>query len=171
MAKGERKAAQTAIDYGASQSQNTLGNLQTRLWPNQGFMSNTYQQVVPQQLADYRSIMNNFQNFTNPGAAQQQLQNRPSGLVQGGVDSVHPFGNVEQWLTGDPTRDPVRRQAFDYITKAGGTPTGRGSGPTDLEYYVDQMLDPVNAGYGDWAGRVERGIKGTQPGGFGGAKT
>jgi len=156
MAKGDRKAAQNAIDYGATQSQQQWNNMFSRLDPTRGFMYNTYNQVVPQQLADYRSIMNNYRNFMNPGAASSTADRG------GAVPPSSTGANVDQWLTGDPMRDPVRRQAFDYITKAGGTPTGRGSGPTDLEYYVDQMLK--EPGYGDWAGRVQRGISGTQPG-------
>jgi hypothetical protein len=68
------------------------------------------------------------------------------------------------WLTGDPTRDPVRQFVMDAFAKHGKQPTGPGSGPTDLEYYVDRILQEggLNSGY-DWAGRISRGITGTQP--------
>jgi hypothetical protein len=63
------------------------------------------------------------------------------------------------WLTGDPTRDPVRQFVMDAFAKHGKQPTGPGSGPTDLEYYVDRILQEggLNSGY-DWAGRISRGI-------------
>jgi hypothetical protein len=84
------------------------------------------------------------------------------------TDTVYGAGSPNQsggnWLTGDPTRDPVRQFVMDAFAKHGKQPTGPGSGPTDLEYYVDRILQEggLNSGY-DWAGRISRGITGTQP--------
>ena len=131
---------------------------------------NASQRAIP----DYQQIMGGYHQFMNPGAymQQQQQQQQPTqdraGLPPGQQPPAKTSGgDASQWMTGDATRDPIRQQVYDWMIKAGGTPSGRGSGPTDLEYYVDQVLDPVNKGYGDWAGRIERGIKGTQPGGGG----
>jgi hypothetical protein len=60
------------------------------------------------------------------------------------------------------------------LAQYGIQPGPRGSGVGDVEYWTDQVLDPVNTGYGDWAGRIQRGAQGTQPplaggGGAGGA--
>lgn len=73
-------------------------------------------------------------------------------------------GSASQWLTGDSTRDPVRQFVIDTLAKYGRTPTGAGSGPTDIEYYVDRILAEggLNTGY-DWAGRIYRGLTNTQP--------
>jgi len=162
MAKGDQQAVRNQIDYSGNQAQNELLNTRYRQQQVFGPAYNYFQQGTNTNLANYADIMNRYQQFMNPtppsstGAPLMNRAGQPPGQPQGGS---------QQWMTGDPTRDPLRQQAYNYITQAGGTPTGRGTGPTDLEYYVDQMMDPVNAGYGDWAGRVQRGIQGTQGGG------
>src|SRR4030095_4612225 len=57
---------------------------------------------------------------------------------------------ITQWVT-------------QQLAQYGIQPGPRGSGVGDVEYWADQMLDPVNTGYGDWAGRIQRGVQGTQP--------
>ena len=81
-----------------------------------------------------------------------------------GQSPSSPTASGSSWLTGDPTRDPIRQFVINEFGKNGKQPTGAGSGPTDLEYYVDRILQEggLNSGY-DWAGRIARGINGTQP--------
>jgi hypothetical protein len=72
---------------------------------------------------------------------------------------------------GGDSRDKARQYVMQVFGRLGVQPTGRGSGPTDIEYLIDRMLAEnwESSGY-DWAGRIERGIRGTQPseGGGGG---
>src|SRR4030095_7395455 len=57
---------------------------------------------------------------------------------------------ITQWVT-------------QQLAQYGIQPGPRGSGVGDVEYWTDQVLDPVNTGYGDWAGRIQRGVQGPQP--------
>jgi hypothetical protein len=65
--------------------------------------------------------------------------------------------------TGDP-RDRIRQYVNSQFAANGRQGTGAGSGPTDTEYYVDRISQEggLDSGY-DWAGRIARGINGTQP--------
>lgn len=86
---------------------------------------------------------------------------------QGGNPATinNPAGGTNTTATGgDPVRDPIRKFITDVLASLGRTPTGPGSGPTDIEYYVDRILQEggLNTGY-DWAARIRRGVEGTQP--------
>lgn len=97
-------------------------------------------------------------NPTSPAAQASPvgMQYRPSGSPA----SAPSYGAP----TGDSVRDPIRKFVVDTLAGLGKSPTGPGSGPTDVEYYVDRILQEggLNAGY-DWAGRIARGVNGTQP--------
>src|SRR5262245_5289633 len=73
----------------------------------------------------------------------------PGGGAPGGQPPTDRAGIV-QWVT-------------QHLGQYGIQPGPRGSGVGDVEYWADQILDPVNTGYGDWAGRIQRGVQGTQP--------
>src|SRR4030095_16691007 len=102
-----------------------------------------------------------------------------------GPDSSTP-GTRESWIpsgaggalqapTGQPPTDRagITQWVTQQLAQYGIQPGPRGSGVGDVEYWTDQVLDPVNTGYSDWAGRIQRGAQGTQPplagGGGGGA--
>ena len=61
-----------------------------------------------------------------------------------------------------------RQGVINYVTqelaKYGVKPSGRGTGPGDVEYWADRILQEggLNSGY-DWAGRIQRGATNTQP--------
>jgi hypothetical protein len=60
-------------------------------------------------------------------------------------------------------RDEIRAWVAAEMQRQGQTPGGRGSGPGDLEYYVDQIQKEGGLGQGyDWGGRIARGFAGTQ---------
>lgn len=63
----------------------------------------------------------------------------------------------------DP-REYARQQFRSVLSSLGKQPTGPGSGPTDEEYYLNRIMEEGgwDSGY-DWAGRIKRGIEGTQP--------
>jgi hypothetical protein len=83
----------------------------------------------------------------------------PDGALPAGAGSAPPAP------TGPPPSDRagITQWVTQQLAQYGIQPGPRGSGVGDVEYWADQMLDPVNTGYGDWAGRIQRGVQGTQP--------
>ena len=102
-----------------------------------------------------------------PGNAPDITVNPPSQPSQPSQD-----GNQPSWMTQWPVpqgADPVLwKQIGDAIIAAGGTIGGVGSGPGDIQYYYNTISNAGGWGSYDWAGRIARGIHGTEPSSAGG---
>jgi hypothetical protein len=67
----------------------------------------------------------------------------------------------------DPmNRDYIRSQLTTLYQGLGKSPTGRGTGPTDIDYYIDKIIEtggwtPQNAGY--WQNRIPQDVRGQTP--------
>src|SRR5262245_33438866 len=119
----------------------------------------------------FRAQYGAWVNAQGPGAAdwatptgyQQWLQQQGAPQMTGGPAARAPMP------AGAPSGQPPTDRAgivqwvTQHLGQYGIQPGARGSGVGDVEYWADQILDPVNTGYGDWAGRMQRGVQGTQP--------
>ena len=82
MAKGDHQRLQNAVDYSTAHSQQPLSETRQRINEQGGPMWNNYMQGTQQNLADYNSIMGNYNNFMTGGGfgGQQSKVPLPSNL-------------------------------------------------------------------------------------------
>ena len=95
-----------------------------------------------------------------------------TGTGASGAGATSPDG-------GNPTdRNYVRSQLANWDASQGLTPTGPGTGPTDIEYYVDKILETGGwtnqTGKGEqnidyWTKRIPKDLAEARGGGAGGA--
>jgi hypothetical protein len=100
-----------------------------------------------------------------PWRAWSASQGAPGGFQVPADLRTTGAGGAPQAPTGQPPSDRagITQWVTQQLAQYGIQPGPRGSGVGDVEYWADQMLDPVNTGYSDWAGRIQRGVQGTQP--------
>lgn len=156
MAKGDSNKAQNQINYQGGLAQNTLNNQRDRTNQLYGGMYNNWMSGMGRNLADYDSIMNNWQNFNNQ-ASQFNLNPGDRANVDDAINRYKGFADTGGFSPKDiqdiraraisPTRAVYANAQRDLSranTLAGGNLANTTAGQAKLAREQSQAASDAN---------------------------